>query len=467
MSKCWFNNTARWVFILSGLLYGIAFMVPDYCWHQVISGLIIAFYATFLGPLSFLDGVIWVFFAYILPTIPIIMSALIMINAQYNFFALIVMFSFLIYWMMVGGVWIFLVNRLVWDHTLRRISAIQGVAVWGIGWIGYFIWISDFFLLPFLRLEGSLLWHPVILLAQEPLLLCSLPFLGIYWYTVLFVFGVGTSALFIRRYGTMVPLDGLLGIVAIVFLLILYWALFKNNSNTLSMKVPSVIISRFCASVPEGQHTFWINALQKEIDAIMPFLGDKGLMCTAEGAIDGVNIGSIGKKFFLDYGVSAKNIDLIFGTYGTMVGNRYGQLVWVSDGVIRDIYCKTHTLPFLEEIPHWCCFDVFMRVFNGGNEGIKASCNDRPLWRLAIGMIVTPYICSEFFFGTHLFGLSNNIVPLVVVNDSWLLYRYPRQLMRLFARMRAVWWQVGIFYMSPNEATYFDRYGNQYSIMML
>lgn len=142
-------------------------------------------------------------------------------------------------------------------------------------------------------------------------------------------------------------------------------------------------------------------------------------------------------------------VRVIVGGFDQEGEHLYNTLFVITNGAIEARHRKTHTMVLTERVPAWLYSKRFVHIFCKELGELTPSSHTRSIIPLIDGIDVYPYVCSEFFFGSHRPPDSTNIPILMCGSDRWLQPPWSShiaQLMLLTASLRAISWKRPIIY---------------------
>lgn len=431
-------------FFCAGLLYVLAFLLPRYLigWSWV--GIIVLI----RGFLSYRpasgDMWWWVFASQVLPAVPFIHGLLHNIADD-----TILVVGGVLFWaitVLLLSRWFFqlIINILDWWSLDRFFLLKMLVVVMGLA--GYFHGMAHCLFLPFLRIEGLLLWHPIMVLGTMPRLGAFLLIrCGLFMTTFIVVFLCALVAGGLVR--TTQSVVVVLVIVMLTGLLLrpFDWV-YGGVVDTVSTISARIVIDDQAGcdrSIP------WLHRLfDYRVHG-----GSATLVCTTEGAIQGVLLDDLIQQYGNEIWQN-RSVFYLVGGYGGEHQLAVPMIALVGHGHLLGRFVKRVRLPFLE-IP----------LLKGTGCAQSA---DRPLWDIPGFGLLAPYVCSDFFWGVPPVPVAEATSVLVMAYDGWVSYGPSRYLFWLMTALGAVWWQRPIYFIGAGSAsTLFLPSGIYYQISVV
>jgi apolipoprotein N-acyltransferase len=156
----------------------------------------------------------------------------------------------------------------------------------------------------------------------------------------------------------------------------------------------------------------------------------------------------------------SRDTALIVGAQREEKNSLYTTMFFVSDRLIIDYYDKKLLVPCVEYIPTlWQPLQCMKTLFLKGITSLCCGNSQNKRWCLVPGFIVQPCICSDLFFSLNTQNYCDESTLLCIVNDSWFMYAYPKDLMVLFARMHAAVCRQDVIYVSYAHAFFISQDG--------
>ncbi|HEB41490.1 MAG TPA: hypothetical protein ENI08_00530 [Candidatus Dependentiae bacterium] len=158
------------------------------------------------------------------------------------------------------------------------------------------------------------------------------------------------------------------------------------------------------------------------------------------------------------------DVSLLIGAHRREQHALHNCVYLLNQGRIVNFYDKRHMMPFVEKVPSlWNIFTCFYTLFLQKNREFSPGNRPNVLFTLSNNVTFVPRICSELFFDTtgnrdHI--IQKDIPMLLVVNDSWFLGEYMRNLICLYAKLKAIEEGREILYVGHYHALWINRTGN-------
>jgi hypothetical protein len=306
--------------------------------------------------------------------------------------------------------------------------------------------------------EGVPLFQPLIFLLDSFIVRNLVFFVGA-WST-LFLLHICLLTFFVRRWGV---------VMRVFFLVVLCGSFFIERVLQPPLWLTRCVVLRppFVPGVSVD-----ISAHVQSIAHLVAAIAQhKDLVFMPESAVPFV---------FADYASAytalcslSEGHTLFFGTH------RRSRLC--SRDIFNAVYClrggheffwhdKTHGMIGLERLPVAFQCGVIMRGLRpllGDGFFVQAERSDAmgaDVCALGEGLVLKPFICSEFFYCYHLDKLDTGIVVVAFVNDAWFAGTAVPYLLWAVARLKALFLRRTVLYISYRYAGLFDIAGNWFCL---
>lgn len=443
----------------SAVLYAGAYLVPAYCWWGIFIFLVPIFYLVMHKKLALGDGLVWSSVTWSLQFFGIAEG--LFLHAQGSLLTRsIVPVMALSTAICYGTVWLYLLQR-----AGRAVNGFRRMALLvSITWL-FFLFLERSSLWMFGIIEGYLLVNPLVPLIEYPILLYGIAPCRSSVYLLCFIaLQAGVSVLIIKKWYT-----GLL-LVPVV----LAWLVFVDTHHVHDITLKNRVV---CGSAYFTQHESvryggyvignYCKALLKTFpEAEIVLFPETAVRCPFLPAEEQI-VALLGAQNV------GKPITIITGGC-RWDGDTYRNTVyWIHDGTLVDLFDKRHAMAVTERSPQEYflgSWSVIKESYFKKAVGISPSTRKRPVWQVAPGVTIIPYICSELYFNNNPdHEAYDGAVIVALCNDDWVKREFMRYQMLLGARFRAVQWQVPILYVAyhyqalclPNGSYYklkaFDR----------
>lgn len=346
--------------------------------------------------------------------------------------------------------------------TLLRSTSFEGQAqspiarlcLWTVALWFFIMWVDWYCLWIFGVQEGYPIMHPLILLAQQPRLLCLLPIIGKPLLTGLFLL-VPAGIVLVLWYQNSRALLFLGGVV-------IFW-LFCLISHDPKKSEPALWRAHI-KSLPYMIHsasddpTVIIKIVSNQIKKLITAYPKTEIIIMPESAFNVSNFAELSELLQLwNEDCLGKPVHIIFGASRREDGNYYNSLHWVYNGVLQRCYDKKHAMLISERLATWMNYDCLKDIYFNARQPIAISCDERQQLFLLHNMSFVPYICSELFFNEWPDDIYDD--PIVAIVNDLLFLPYMQKLLTLLARFKAIQWQRDIIYVSYAQSLFIDKWG--------
>ncbi len=449
----------KWLLlVISALLYGIAFILPDNCACFIFIWSIPLFYSLFYFSLGFKEGLIWGILFWLLHSIAILWAILeystinIYIGGMAWFFLVVYasLYSSGIFWIasqisaiipVYSQVW----RLLIWILLLWLYSII----------IDYcFLWIFGF-------LEGYSLAHMLVPLMVYPSMHVLILRVGKQSMVGILLGAQATIAyiVYMRAWS--------LSSILILSIGCLYGALwYLHTSNREQAQTPIWLSHIGCARIT-GKKRLYIWDAAHEIKRVIIQLISKypAVRCIfmPESTVAfALNQYSDVLEYWQEY-ILKQDYMVILGGQRAQHNDLYNCFYILTHRGVAHWYDKVHGVFFVERVPWWAQ-QVFL--WTGMKRFIvpfTQSLVARPVFHTTHCGFLIPYLCSDLFFSEPVCNTPEGTI-VCLVNDMWFSCTYQRVLMMLTARLKALLWHKGVLYISYYYALYITPSGSCYTI---
>ena len=346
----------------------------------------------------------------------------------------------IVYQAFFTGVWFWVTQKII--RMLAIVSIPAKLAVWCITTGLFFYWATRWSLSPFNSLEGYFFIHPLLPLAEHPIFLTFVPYLG---KSILMGMLLVTNAL------CTLPFLG-------------YNLWFAFVSSSFWMVSIGTGISYAPLSEPSWAHRIahlpyiflstnnlgpFAEDVQEKIKAVLTRYPETEVIIFPESSFDRINLDTAREIAQLwDHTHVSKPVNLIIGAFKWEKDKYRNAAYWVYDGKVKAIFNKRHAMLLTEGMSSWYDFKLFRSLYHRTVPPVTPSDNPRVPFPLLQGVNFIPYICSELFFNDKPDDRYPQSVIIALCNDDWSSAEYVRRLMYLAARFKAIEWQRDIVYAS-------------------
>lgn len=444
------NNYLVWIFLtISATTYALSFIYIEHYWFLIFIFPFPLLYAAQKYSLTFKHGYFWGLLSNALHTSGVLLS-LHTVAPTVSFLNNGIIIFTILYLALYAGIWFFIMHFLLHGNNY---SITLKIYCWLLSLLIYFFVMDRICLWPFLRIEGYPFFYPLLPLTQYLPLLYWLPWLG---KTILFCIYLCIPAHMFIYCNNQQLHTGILCFASISFIWLGCY-LYE------SLPLPPSWISHFIV-IPYIIPTQDQNALAATINTYIRLALIKNPKATCvifpESA---VYLDTWNPLFVKQICTGTGNNHIIIGSFHNNGQQLYNTLYHLYAGSIMHMFHKQHTLIITEELPYWC--NSLLHPYATDFPLRTAGSGKRPLLSLSNNSACIPYICSEFFFCSS--PTSSNVPLLVLANDWWFSYAYPKKIIGALCQFKAIEWNTGIILAAYYQATYYDSNGIAYPMATL
>ncbi len=448
----------HWIlFIFSALLYGATILWSTYTWPLIFVFPIPLLYVALYNNFSWWHGYIWGLIG-----IGTHLSGVLLGMDTFAQGSVIARFAPTV--LIVGYASLFAIPWFAINHLLIKLCNLHSIGqrliLWVITYWLFILVMEHYCLCIFSRCEGYFLFNPIFILAEKPQLLTLLPYIGKSLLTLLAVCFAGSLvyAYVTRSVQSLI----LVVIFTLPWLISLVIPIPKTEAPVWLKKVahlPVIIpamINLHKQAIAVQELLKDIADQNKEIELIaMP---ESSLKCHHLSTTPSMCAMWSEKEL-------GRPLHIIMGSARHNGPQDMNTLHWCYNGKLMKIFDKRHAMLIIEQIPPLFKLKVLDDLFFRDFPGITASQDPRPLFEIFPEVSFIPYICSELFFNDQPDdNYPKGSTILATTNDEWCKDTNIAHLMHLAARLRAIQWERNVLYISFLYATYFDTYGNKFTL---
>jgi len=345
-------------------------------------------------------------------------------------------------------------------HLFSISSLIMRLLIWTITLWVFIVWTDWYSMWIFGAQEGYPLMHPLIPLAQQPFLLCCLPYVGKQILTGLFLL-VPVSCIVLLWYRNYKALLLWCSAIAPWFLCVWVGEVEMCHRDDWQSKIKSLPYMT-CSTVENP--VVVIKIVGNQLKKIITQYPQTEVIIMPESAFNVTDFAELPELIQLwNSDCLGKSIHLIFGASRWHNERYYNSLHWVYDGVLQGCCDKKHAMLISERLFWWGDGDLLRRIYFNRSLPIALSSHERVKLSLSENVEFVPYICSELFFNELPDDTCTNTPIVVIVNDtlfvSSFFAAYIQKLLILLTRFKAVAWQREIVYVSYAQSLFIDKQG--------
>lgn len=447
-------NIKKWtLLILSALFYALPFIFSHWLWWGVFFCFVPLFLVITTTPLTFRDGFLWGILIWALHIHGILYSIFLMAQGPCIIRIFPAIFIIL-YQAFFVGLYFFLMAKIInWlgydTHPFKRL-ALGVLATWL-----YFTFVVSSCLCIFNTWEGYSMMDPLLPLAEHPVILTFLPLIGknVLLLALLITNGLLAACFLVKRTRYKV---------------ILLSASFAPWLASVVSAPPAQLAPVWVNRVVRVPFIFLdvldltelAQRMQKILKETIALYPKADIFIFPESSFNRINLSTAQEIAQLwDSKHLSKPVNLFIGACNWEGENYYNALYWVHDGHIKEVFKKRHAMLLLEGIaPQWD-YSFVRTLYYQTTPPVKASTNPRPLFELANGVKLVPYICSELFFNDKPDDTYPDATILAVCNDIWAQLAFIKRLMYLAARFKAIEWRRDLIYTSYKYGVFIDKQG--------
>jgi hypothetical protein len=419
----------------SALSYGLAFLFPETLW-----GLI------FLYPLFFLvarsaDCLSIFLWSFCLSSMHLFGVCIALYRMGIAWFYL---FGLLLYVPLSGCVVFFLARQCFFWIKDTFFSDLFGL-------IAYRLWVTYLILLPFGRVEGYILMHPVILLSKN----VFTPIIEQYdlvALTILFHLGSAMPLLLYKLLREYRKKQYQFAVIILSGILLCILPYFKKQTimcemNQFDTKKIAVLPLLFARTQNISE---LFRLLETKIKNIISSNKKVRLIVLPEGSIDVPLSPELVDEFFQK---QLPDISILFGASCWKKNAFYNSCFFKIPHANTRMYRKRHALP-LTERSIFSFFSVACSIKPSKNQHLLLKVDD---------MQFVPYICSEFFFDNTPDDEYHQYPIMLLCNDIWFsgIAAYIQDLMVKTVQFKAKNWSRPVVYIAYSQSFFVDQNGNR------
>jgi hypothetical protein len=449
-----------WIILLSSAaIYVLPFWFSTYYWWLIFVFPIPLLYVVLHERVSFKEGFAWGCVAYTLHLSGVLWGTMALAHGSYSLRVLPSLFIVL-YQSVYTGLWFWLMRhiqqRYTLNHQMERLCAAWVLSLWL-----YSLWIDRLCLFLFDRCEGYMLMHPLIPLAEQPMLLHLLPYVGKLVLTgILYSFaGCATVALLKpTRKHILFCGAALLPWIASIFL----WSITPRSSAPDWLTHIACLPKKF----PKMENlSVTARILREEIREILEKHPQVDIIIIPESSVYSQHLLSTpALAAHLGPDHLGKSVQLLIGSFYDDDGKYRNACYWLKDGIVQHRFDKRHAMLMIERMPRLFRSSLIQTMYFNVMPEIISSGNVRPCLTLTDSLCAVPYLCSELFFNEYPDDTHGSTPIILMANDAWCPISYIRHLMYLSVRFKALQWRRDILYTSYYYAVLCTRDGHTYPI---
>lgn len=448
----------HWIlFLISGFLYAAPVLASTYTWPLVFAFPIPLFYVMLYNNLSGLYGFLWGIIAFSTHLSGVLLGmdtfAQGSVIARFAPTLLIVSYASLF-----PCIW-FAINYQLIKHDMIKTME-QRLILWAVTYWFFIIVMEEYCLCIFSRCEGYFLFNPIFILAEKIQLLTLLPYLGKGVLTFLLLCLSASIVYAFVKQSTQSYI--LLTIFTLPWLISLALPIPKTQAPSwlskiapLSIIIPHMINLNKQAVIAQE---YLKTTAEQYPNAELIIMPESSFQCnhlsTTPAMCEMWSEKELGRP-----------LNIIMGSWRFKGPLNMNTLHWCYNGKLIKLFDKRHAMLIIEQIPPMFKLKVLEELFFSKFPGVTASTEPRPQFDVLQEVSFIPYICSELFFNDQ----PDDIYPkgstiLATTNDNWCQNTNIAYLMRLAGRFRSIQWERNILYISFLYATYYDIYGNEFTL---
>jgi hypothetical protein len=445
------NNECWLLLVISTFLYAIPFILSDQFWWLIFLFPVPLLYLTRTRNLSSIHGYVWGCIVFALHMSGGIYLVACMAGDAWPV-GLALGIAMVLYQALIPAFLFWSVIKITSFFSIH--NQITRLCLWALALWFFIMWVDWYCLWIFGVQEGYPLMHPLILLAQQPALLCVLPILGKPLLTFLFLL-ISVSIVTLLWYRN--------GAALLFFCSILLFWLFCFYFET--TKKSEFVYQTHLKSLPHmiystaDDPTVVINIVAHQLQKIIAHYPETEVIILPESAFNVNNFSELSHILELwNEKNIGKAIHVIFGASRWYDANYYNSLHWVYNGKLCDCHDKKHAMLISERLSEWMNYDCLRSLYFNERQPITVSCDKRKKFLLSKDISFVPYVCSELFFNEFSDDEYKEEPIIAIVNDL-LFVPYIQKILVLLARFKAIYWQRDIVYVSYTESLFIDRSG--------
>ena len=487
----------NWLLLFfSAILYAIPFLFSDCFWWLIFIFPIPLLYITCTENLSFMHGYVWGVFVFALH---VHAGILIVAHLAHEWWWLGFLMGVImvLYQALVPGILFWCATQIATFFSIQ--STIIRLLLWANALAIFIVWV-DRYCMYFFDMNGYPFMHPLLLLAQYPLLLRLLPIIG-KQLLLLFFLLVPVSIVIVLWYRNFISVLLCVGVLMSWGWCAMYQPKYESHPHWYKQiySLPCMIrahtargamhilgrhIRKCTAAYPEASIILMPESALEIVDDEMVSIANITLFNRSEfspalalnllkgffersripfnkfrASANKINISSCFKGMFYIWHRYCKKgqFHLIFGACSYEHGNYYNSLYWIRNGTIQARFDKKHTMLMTESLPHCMEVDWLRKIYFRDDIFITPSCMERKLLQVSEATAFVPYICSELFFNEYPDDCYGDVPIIAIVNDMLFINSYQQKLLMLLARFKAIYWQRDIVYVSYGISVCIDK----------
>lgn len=433
-------DVKKWSLLTASvIIYWMAFLASSWLWWTVFIFLIPLYYLAINRTLSFKEGFFYGALLWGLLVSGVFYSIVQMAQGS-MIIRILPVVAIIVYQAFFTGIWFWLTQKII--SKLNIVSVPGKLAVWIATTALFFYWATRWSLSPFNSFEGYFFIHPLLPLAEHPVFLSLMPYLG---KSILTGFLLVTNAL------CTLPFLGYS----------LWFALMSSSfwvvSIGLSISQARLSEPAWARRIAHIPHVFlstsnlgsFAEDVQQKIKAVLGRHPETEVIAFPESSFDRINLDTAREIAQLwDSAHVSKPVSLIIGAFKWEKERYHNTAYWVYDGKIKGLFNKRHAMLLTEGMSSWYDFSLFKTLYHRDVPQVTPSDNPRVPFELLGGVNFVPYICSELFFNDKPDDTYPQSVIIALCNDHWSSADYVGRLMYLAARFKSIEWQRDIVYAS-------------------
>ncbi len=447
-----------WVLIiLSAVLYAASFLFTNYFWWTSCFFLVPLFYEAFHHRLGFAKGLLWGLLIVWLHSCGILYSLMLM---QDNALVTVIFYSFITFysglhaavlWWIAKKCCVYLQLQFPHWHTLLQLL------MWSLALWFFFLWFTLAMFWPFLRLEGFYLASPLLPLAYHAKLLAAMHLVGSSGMLFMLILWQGLLTLILTR--TSIKIMVLWLLLTTAWLGMTFFEQHSQPPPTWLSRIgyiPRSITRDVCLSRAAQILSRYIRQVLAQEAAI-------DIIVIPEDGFQTTHLAHDHVRSLILSNMSDRPVQLLIGAYRSCGLEQFNTLYWLQPNNMISYFDKRHTMLFTEHVPSIFGFPLLASL-DAGKAPLSQAHNPRPLLQLTPDVHITPYICSELFFNHQPDDKHADAIIFALCSDKWAHGAYIKNLMYLFAQLRAIEWQRDILYVAYSRAAYFNKSGQAYPL---
>lgn len=453
-------NVNWFLLLISGVFYALAFIASQQLWWLVFIFPLPFFYVALTNKFSFIMGYFWGFLVFSLHLSGVLFSIVSIAGGSY-FYRLIPPLFIISYEAFFPATIFWAASKLV-ICLQEKANSFFRIFIW-VGALWLFIHWTDWYCLwLFDRCEGYFLMHPLLPLAEKPVLLQLLPLIGKGLLTFFLLLLPACLVIVFKTKKKIAMLATLL--FSLPWLVSWFLPIDQQSPSWVTKVVVLPILFPHSVSFESA-----ISSAAYQFKKILNQYPQVEVIIMPESSFSCRNFSIISCRSLWDMQHLGQSVSVIFGTFRWEGNNYCNSLYWVHNGTLKSYFNKKHAMILIERIPSWFNFCFVHDLYFKTIPQIVPGENKRQILPIMKEVTLVPYICSELFFNEWPDDDYPSIPIIAICNDMWVYplpcFSYVKKLMRLAARFKAIQWQRSILYVSFTHAVFFDKYGNEKNIL--